>query len=152
MAITSGSIVYNFQYFWCCSTIEMDCAIDVSCMDSIFIWILACWRSLSTAECFAWCFHHWTGIFKPSSVESWNDIYINLCMKSIGCVSNRRDWRDSDGCSIWLWCGQLSIHQHDLLHPAGVTTRCIDPRATSDADDGHDIGKKETNCHLSQRK
>lgn len=60
-----------------------------------------------------------------------------------------KDWSRrcySNGDSLGLRCCQLSILQHDLLHPSCNAKRCPQHRTTVDADDGHDLSEEEENC------
>lgn len=90
-------------------------------MARLSLLLLAHWRSIPTAERKSWHLLH-----------------------RARCVAHWRRWRYGDGDSVWFWCRQLSIYEHELLHSSGDAERCDSDRAKTHADNRYDAGKEET--------
>lgn len=72
---------------------QMDTHTVLNRLVHVFVRFLAHWRSIPVAE------------------RVPGNIYYRT-----GRLSNRSDWRNSNGRSVRIWCRQLSVHQHDVLY------------------------------------
>lgn len=60
-------------------------------------------------------------------------------------VKNRRRRRDCDRSAVRLWCRELSLYKHELLHPRCDTKRCACDGKEAAADNGPDQREEEEN-------